>query len=77
MKVGSDRTGITGVTPLAGVVLLLNTGGAGGPSGTRPDGIAGTATGWANCTSDAAWRLFVHRAEHAGRPGRQPGGCQP
>ncbi|GAA1982345.1 hypothetical protein [Microbacterium pumilum] len=53
VKVGSDRTGITGVTNLAGVVLLLNTGGAGGPSGTRPDGVAGTGPGWAICTSDA------------------------
>ncbi|TDN90595.1 VWA domain-containing protein [Microbacterium sp. BK668] len=53
VKVGSDRTGITGVTSLAGVVLLLNTGGAGGPSGTRPDGVAGTGDGWAKCTSDA------------------------
>ncbi|QEW02076.1 hypothetical protein [Microbacterium lushaniae] len=54
VKVGSDRTGITGVTNLAGVVLLLNEGGAGGPNGTRPDGVAGTADGWAKCTSDAA-----------------------
>ncbi|MGC5172894.1 hypothetical protein ACLQ2Q_19830 [Microbacterium sp. DT81.1] len=52
VKVGSDRTGITGVTPLAGVVLLLNTGTA-SPSGTRPDGVAGVADGWAKCTSDA------------------------
>ncbi|KAA9147114.1 VWA domain-containing protein, partial [Microbacterium lushaniae] len=54
VKVGSDRAGITGVTNLAGVVLLLNEGGAGGPNGTRPDGVAGTADGWAKCTSDAA-----------------------
>ena len=52
MKVGSDRTGITGVTPLAGVVLVLNTGTT-APSGTRPDGVAGTGAGWALCTSDA------------------------
>src|SRR4051794_8236385 len=52
VKVGSDRTSITGVTNLAGVVLLLNTG-ANSPSGTRPDGVAGTADGWAKCTSDA------------------------
>ncbi|QIG38594.1 VWA domain-containing protein [Microbacterium sp. 4R-513] len=52
VKVGSDRTGITGVTNLAGVVLLLNTG-TNSPSGTRPDGVAGTADGWAKCTSDA------------------------
>ncbi|GAA1943964.1 LPXTG cell wall anchor domain-containing protein [Microbacterium deminutum] len=52
VKVGSDRTGITGVTPLAGRVLLLNTG-TSGPSGTRPDGIAGLGAGWALCTSDA------------------------
>ena len=38
---------------MPGVVLLLNTGGGGGPSGTRPDGVAGTADGWAKCTSDA------------------------
>ena len=35
VKVGSDRTGITGVTNLAGVTLLLNTGNN-SPSGTRP-----------------------------------------
>lgn len=52
VKVGSDRTGITGVTSLAGVVLLLNTG-VNSPSGTRPDGVAGTGDGWAKCTSDA------------------------
>ncbi|MDR7113589.1 putative repeat protein (TIGR01451 family)/LPXTG-motif cell wall-anchored protein/fimbrial isopeptide formation D2 family protein [Microbacterium trichothecenolyticum] len=52
VKVGSDRTGITGVTNLMGVVLLLNTG-VNSPSGTRPDGVAGTADGWAKCTSDA------------------------
>ncbi|HEX5859998.1 MAG TPA: hypothetical protein VFY91_17955 [Microbacterium sp.] len=53
VKVGSDRTNITGVTNLAGVVLLLNNGGGGGPDGVRPDGVAGTADGWAKCTSDA------------------------
>ncbi|WP_203582286.1 prealbumin-like fold domain-containing protein [Microbacterium hibisci] len=53
VKVGSDRTGITGVTNLMGVVLLLNEGTAGGPNGSRPDGVAGTGDGWAKCTSDA------------------------
>ena len=54
MKVGSDRTGITGVTPLAGVTLVLNTGNAANtaPSGTRPDGVAGTGAGWSLCVSD-------------------------
>ncbi len=52
VKVGSDRTAITGVTNLAGVVLLLNNG-VDGPNGVRPDGVAGTADGWAKCTSDA------------------------
>ncbi len=54
VKVGSDRTGITGVTPLAGVTLVLNTGNAAGtaPSGTRPDGVSGTGAGWALCVSD-------------------------
>ncbi|MFK4834629.1 hypothetical protein ACI3KY_02750 [Microbacterium sp. ZW T2_14] len=52
VKVGSDRTGITGVTNLAGVTLLLNTGNN-SPSGTRPDGVAGTGDGWAKCVSDA------------------------
>ncbi|WP_156378892.1 VWA domain-containing protein [Microbacterium sp. Root61] len=51
VKVGSDRTGITGVTNLGGVVLLLNTG-SGSPSGTRPDGVAGAGDGWAKCVSD-------------------------
>ncbi|TXK15967.1 DUF11 domain-containing protein [Microbacterium wangchenii] len=54
VKVGSDRVGVTGVSNLAGVVLLLNEGGAGGPNGTRPDGVAGTGEGWARCVSDAA-----------------------
>ena len=55
VKVGSDRTGITGVTPLAGVVLRAEhrQRGQTGPSGTRPDGVAGTGAGWALCTSDA------------------------
>lgn len=52
VKVGSDRVGVSGVTNLAGVTLLLNTG-TNSPSGTRPDGIAGTADGWAKCVSDA------------------------
>ena len=47
VKVGSDRTG------LAGVVLLLNNGGSGGPNGVRPDGVSGTDDGWAKCVSDA------------------------
>ena len=76
VKVGSDRTGITGVTNLAGVVLLLNTGGAGGPSGTRPDGVAGTGDGWAHVHLGRRRRLLLHRSEHAGRPG-QPGGREP
>ena len=46
VKVGGDRTGIIGVTPLAGVVLQLYDGGAGG--GTTP-----VADSWATCTSDA------------------------
>lgn len=54
VKVGSDRTGITGVTNLQGVTLLLNTGTDSGPSGTRPDGITGTNPGWALCVSDSA-----------------------
>ncbi|KRA25639.1 hypothetical protein ASD65_15345 [Microbacterium sp. Root61] len=56
VKVGSDRTGTTGVTNLAGVVLYLQSntgGGAGAPSGTRADGVAGDAAGWARCVSDA------------------------
>ncbi len=46
VKVGGDRTGIIGVTPLAGVVLQLYDGGAGG--GTTP-----VTDSWATCTSDA------------------------
>jgi len=53
VKVGSDRFGVTGVTNLAGVVLQLNEGGFAGPNGVRPDGVAGTGEGWAQCTSDA------------------------
>ncbi|MEU1971682.1 hypothetical protein ABZ477_08490 [Microbacterium sp. NPDC019599] len=52
VKVGSDRTGVTGVTPLAGRVLVLNTGTT-APSGNRPDGVAGVDPGWALCISDA------------------------
>lgn len=52
VKVGTDRTGVTGVTNLAGVTLVLN-GGQGGPNGTRPDGQTGTNAGWALCVSDA------------------------
>lgn len=52
VKVGSDRTGITGVTNLMGVTLLLNNG-ENSPNGTRPDGVAGTGDGWAKCVSDA------------------------
>ncbi len=51
VKVGSDRTGLTGVTNLAGVTLLLN-GGTNAPNGVRPDGVAGTGDGWAKCVSD-------------------------
>ncbi len=51
VKVGGDRTGVSGVTNLAGVVLYLNTGGS-APSGTRPDGVAGDGAGWARCVSD-------------------------
>lgn len=54
VKVGTDRTGTAGVTALAGVTLLLNTGGTSGPSGTRPDGVAGTGDGWAKCVSDVS-----------------------
>lgn len=53
VKVGSDRTGVTGVTNLAGVTLLLNDGGFGGPNGVRPDGVSGTGPGWARCVSDS------------------------
>lgn len=52
VKTGSDRTGTTGVTDLAGVVLYLNTG-TNAPSGTRADGVAGDAAGWARCVSSA------------------------
>ena len=52
VKVGADRTGVSGVTGLAGVALVLNTG-TGSPSGTRPDGVAGAGPGWARCVSDA------------------------
>ena len=55
VKVGSDRSGTAEVTHLAGVVLHLesNTGsGTGAPSGTRADGVAGDADGWARCVSD-------------------------
>lgn len=55
--VGSDRTGINGVTDLAGVVLHLegNTGSGGNaaPDGVRADGVAGDGPGWARCVSDA------------------------
>lgn len=57
VKVGSDRTDVTGVTPLPGVTLLLNTntgtGSSAAPSGTRPDGVSGTEDGWAKCVSDS------------------------
>ena len=46
VKVGGDRTGIIGVTPLAGVVLQLYNGGTDG--GTTP-----VTDSWATCTSDA------------------------
>lgn len=52
VRTGGDRTGASGVTNLAGVVLMLNTG-SGSPSGTRPDGVSGNGTGWARCVSDA------------------------
>ncbi|WP_137845653.1 LPXTG cell wall anchor domain-containing protein [Microbacterium sp. 2FI] len=53
VKVGSDRTSITGVTDLQGVVLhLRNDNGSGtAPSATRADGVAGDGAGWARCVS--------------------------
>lgn len=57
VKTGGDRTGTTGVTPLAGVTLLLkNDNGSWwnpGPAATRPDGVTGDGAGWARCVSDA------------------------
>lgn len=53
VKVGSDRTGVTGVTNLMGVVLHLQSDNNGAPSGTRADGVAGDGAGWARCVSDA------------------------
>ncbi|MGU3647046.1 VWA domain-containing protein [Microbacterium sp. C23T] len=53
VKVGSDRTGVTGVTNLMGVVLHLQSDSNGAPSGTRADGVAGDGAGWARCVSDA------------------------
>ena len=47
---------------------------AGGPNGTRPDGVAGTADGWAKCTSDAQGDCsFTVPNTQAGPPaGREP-----
>lgn len=53
VKVGSDRSGVANVTPLAGVVLHLYTGGENAPSATRADGVTGDGNGWARCVSDA------------------------
>ena len=46
VKVGGDRTGSSGVTDLAGVVLRLYSGGSSGPS-------TAFAAPWATCTSQA------------------------
>ncbi|GAA1623564.1 VWA domain-containing protein [Leucobacter chromiireducens] len=57
VKTGGDRTGTTGVTPLAGVTLLLkNDNGSWftpAPTATRPDGVSGDGAGWARCVSDS------------------------
>ncbi|KAB1660922.1 DUF11 domain-containing protein [Pseudoclavibacter sp. CFCC 13796] len=53
VKVGGDRSGVSGTIPLAGTVLHLRTGGSSGPSNTRADGVAGDGVGWARCVSDA------------------------
>ncbi|MFE5407345.1 VWA domain-containing protein [Microbacterium sp. NPDC056569] len=53
VKAGSDRTGVTGVTNLMGVVLHLQSDSNGAPSGARADGVAGDGAGWARCVSDA------------------------
>lgn len=52
VSVGGDRTSTGGVSKLAGVTLMLNTGNT-SPSGTRPDGVSGSGAGWARCVSDA------------------------
>ncbi|WP_025133545.1 vWA domain-containing protein [Leucobacter sp. PH1c] len=51
VSTGGDRTAAGGITKLAGVTLLLNTGTT-APSGTRPDGVSGSGAGWARCVSD-------------------------
>lgn len=51
--VGTRDVGTGAIEPLAGVVLQLRTGGDGGPSAARPDGVAGNGPGWARCVSDA------------------------
>lgn len=70
VKTGGDRTGVSGVTDLAGVVLYLNTG-TSSPSGTRPDGVAGDGAGWARCVSNASGECtFVVPGAGMGGPNR-------
>ena len=90
VKVGSDRTGITGVTPLAGVVLLLNTGSRQRPerhASGRRRGYGATAGRSAPRTLRATARSPCRTRRPAGPPAGvnrdarfwvvQPGGCPP
>ena len=58
VKVGGDRSGTTGVTGLAGVVLQLYDGGSGGPTTPVADTVG-------HLHLRRGRRLLLHRAEHA------------